>query len=119
MRLCHFCDAARCIGIITFDGGKVAGKQLSGDNAHQRSQPFGNLRRELDRRLSQRERIRIIRDDDKFGISVVCAGGSASPSSNHALCLWRNGKDRESAFDHRNGTMLKISGGIRLGDDVG
>ena len=67
----YFGDVARRLGIVAFDLREVTGKELGGDDAHKRGQPFGDVRREFDRRLREGEGVLVIRDDNEFGVLLI------------------------------------------------
>lgn len=75
MRLRHLGDSAGTFGVESLHGGEVTGEELSGENADDGRQPFGDRLRERDGRLRQRQRGLVVGDDDQFGAVVIAQLG--------------------------------------------
>jgi len=75
MRLRHLCDRAGTFGVESLHGGEVTGEELSGENADDWRQPFGDRLRERDGRLGEGKRGLVVRDDDQFGAVVIAQLG--------------------------------------------
>lgn len=75
MRLRHLRDGAGTFGVESLYGGEVAGEELGGEDADDGRQPFGDGMRERNGRLCQRERGRVVGDDDQFGAVVIAQLG--------------------------------------------